>query len=38
MHDKDTKAKLVAKIIDKEGAVFGRTMKENPRSFEERKN
>ena len=28
MHDKDTKAKLVAKLIDKEGATFGRTVKE----------
>ena len=28
MHDKDKKLKLVAKIIDKEGAEFGRTVKE----------
>ena len=28
MHDKDTKAKLVAKLIDKEGAAFARTVKE----------
>ena len=28
MHDKDTKLKLVAKMIEKEGAKFGRTMKE----------
>ena len=34
-HDKNTKAILVAKIIDKEGAEFGQTIKEKSKVIQE---